>query len=710
MSRKIIIDGKEIEAEDNITLLQACEQAGAEVPRFCYHERLSVAGNCRMCLVEWVGAPKPQASCSLQVKDIFPNKDGTPARINTNSPVARKAREGVMEFLLINHPLDCPICDQGGECDLQDQALGYGRAAFHRFHENKRAVEDKYMGPLIKTVMNRCIQCTRCVRFATEIAGVPDLGATGRGEDMEITTYLEKAFGSELSGCAVDLCPVGALTAKPYAFMARPWELKKTESIDIMDAQGCNTRIDTRGRAVLRILPRLNDEINEEWLSDKGRHIWDGLGRQRLDQPYVRKNGKLAPATWNEAFAVIAARVKETSAERMAAVVGDLAAAEEIKALKDLMVRLGVVNLDCRQEGAKIARGPRPTYLFNTTIAGVEAADALLLIGCNPRWEAPVLNARIRKTWLGGALEVANLGEAHDLTYPAMQLGTKIDALDALADGSHPFAEVLRNAKRPMIVLGMGALARADGAAILYRAARIARETGTIGPAGTPAEGGWNGFNLLHTAASRVAALDLGFLPGKDGRDVAGIIDGAQKGEIDFIYLLGADELPLDRMGRPFVVYQGSHGDAGANYADVVLPGAAFTEKDGLFVNFEGRVQEAERAVFPPGDAKEDWAILRALSDELGARLPYDTLEGLRAALAAEAPQFANLGKAPRHEGADPAVWSALGIDAPLDAEVPLASAIADYYLTNPIARASQVMAECSRVFVHGGTERMAAE
>ena len=710
MSRKIIIDGKEIEAEDNITLLQACEQAGAEVPRFCYHERLSVAGNCRMCLVEWVGAPKPQASCSLQVKDIFPNKDGTPARINTNSPVARKAREGVMEFLLINHPLDCPICDQGGECDLQDQALGYGRAAFHRFHENKRAVEDKYMGPLIKTVMNRCIQCTRCVRFATEIAGVPDLGATGRGEDMEITTYLEKAFGSELSGCVVDLCPVGALTAKPYAFMARPWELKKTESIDIMDAQGCNTRIDTRGRAVLRILPRLNDEINEEWLSDKGRHIWDGLGRQRLDQPYVRKNGKLAPATWNEAFAVIAARVKETSAERMAAVVGDLAAAEEIKALKDLMVRLGVVNLDCRQEGAKIARGPRPTYLFNTTIAGVEAADALLLIGCNPRWEAPVLNARIRKTWLGGALEVANLGEAHDLTYPAMQLGTKIDALDALADGSHPFAEVLRNAKRPMIVLGMGALARADGAAILYRAARIARETGAIGPAGTPAEGGWNGFNLLHTAASRVAALDLGFLPGKDGRDVAGIIDGAQKGEIDFIYLLGADELPLDRMGRPFVVYQGSHGDAGANYADVVLPGAAFTEKDGLFVNFEGRVQEAERAVFPPGDAKEDWAILRALSDELGARLPYDTLEGLRAALAAEAPQFANLGKAPRHEGADPAVWSALGIDAPLDAEVPLASAIADYYLTNPIARASQVMAECSRVFVHGGTERMAAE
>jgi len=715
MPRKLIIDGKQIEAEDNITLLQACEQAGAEIPRFCYHERLSVAGNCRMCLVEWVGAPKPQASCSLQVKDIFPNKDGSPAKINTNSPVARKAREGVMEFLLINHPLDCPICDQGGECDLQDETMGYGRAAFHRFNENKRAVEDKYMGPLIKTIMNRCIHCTRCIRFATEIAGVPDLGATGRGEDMEVTTYLEKAFGSELSGCVVDLCPVGALTAKPYAFLGRPWELKKTESIDVMDAQGCNTRIDTRGSAVLRILPRLNDSINEEWLSDKGRHIWDGLGRQRLDQPFVRKHGKLVPATWREAFAAIVARVKETKPERMAAVVGDLAAAEEIKSLKDLMTRLGVVNLDCRQEGARIGGGARPTYLFNTTIAGVEAADAMLLIGCNPRWEAPVLNARLRKTWLAGPFKAANVGEARDLTYPVEQLGTNVSVLDALVEASHPFAEVLRSAKRPMIVLGMGALARRDGAAILNRAAKIARETGVIGPAGTPAEGGWNGFNLLHTAASRVAALDLGFLPGQSsdgtrGRDVAAIVEGAQKGEIDFIYLLGADELPFEHIGRPFIVYQGSHGDAGANAADVILPGAAFSEKDGLFVNFEGRVQEAQRAAFPPGEAKEDWAILRALSETLGNALPYDTLEGVRAALAADAPQFRTLGELPRHAGADPAVWGALGAAGPLDTDVPLASAISDYYLTNPIARASHVMAECSRVFVHGGGERMAAE
>jgi NADH-quinone oxidoreductase subunit G len=709
MARKLIIDGKEVEAEDNLTLLQACEQAGAEVPRFCYHERLSVAGNCRMCLVEWVGAPKPQASCSLQVKDIFPNKDGTPARINTNSPYVQKARQGVMEFLLINHPLDCPICDQGGECDLQDQAMGYGRAAFHRFNENKRAVEDKYMGPLIKTVMTRCIQCTRCVRFATEVAGVPDLGATGRGEDMEITTYLEKAFTSELSGNVVDLCPVGALTSKPYAFAGRPWELRKTESIDVMDAQGCNVRIDTRGREVMRVLPRLNEEINEEWISDKARHACDGLANQRLDRPYVRKNGKLLPATWSEAFAAIATRVRETAPERMAAIVGDLASAEEIKALKDLMTSLGVVHLDCRQEGAKLS-APRPGYLFNTTIAGVEAADALLLVGCNPRWEAPVLSARLRKTWLNGNLAVANAGAPFDLTYPVEQLGAKVELLDALADGSHPFATALKNSKRPMLIVGMGALARRDGAAVLKRAARIATETGMIGPAGTAAEGGWIGFNVLHTAASRVAALDLGFVPAQGGRDVAGIVDGAQKGEIDFIYALGADEFPADKLGRAFLVYQGSHGDLGASNADVVLPGAAYTEKDGLYENFEGRVQEANRATFPPGEAKEDWAILRALSDVLGKRLPYDNLMAVRAAIVAEAPQFGRFGKPAVHAGADPAIWNAVGADGPLDTTVPLASAISDFYLTNAIARASRTMAECSRIFVQDGAQAMAAE
>ncbi len=668
MARKLIVDGKEIEADDNITLLQACEQAGAEIPRFCYHERLSVAGNCRMCLVEWVGAPKPQASCALQVRDIMPNKDGTPAKINTTSPYARKAREGVMEFLLINHPLDCPICDQGGECDLQDQAMGYGRAAFHRFNENKRAVEDKYMGPLVKTIMTRCIQCTRCVRFATEVAGVPDLGATGRGEDMEITTYLEKAFASELSGNVVDLCPVGALTSKPYAFNARPWELRKTESIDVMDAQGCNIRVDTRGPQVMRVLPRLNEEVNEEWISDKARHACDGLSRQRLDRPYVRVNGKLKPATWNEAFAAIAAKVQESSGKKMAAIVGDLAAAEEIKALKDLMKALGVVNLDCRQDGAKIGGGARQTYLFNTTIAGVEAADAILLVGANPRWDAPVLNARIRKTWLASPLKVANIGPAVDLTYPVEQLGADIATLEAVANGSHAFAQVLKDAKRPMIVLGSGALTRTDGAAILKLAAKIAGDTGMIGPAGTPAEGGWNGFNILHTAASRVAALDLGFLPEEGARDVAGIVDGAQKGEIDFIYLLGADEFDVAHLGRAFIVYQGSHGDAGAHHADVILPGAAYTEKDGLYVNFEGRVQSAERAGFPPGEAKEDWAILRALSEVLGHKLPYDDRAQLRAAILRDVPHFKMLGEAPVHADTAAATWEGIGQSGPLDA------------------------------------------
>lgn len=707
-TRKLIVDGKEIEAEETLTLLQACEQAGAEIPRFCYHERLSVAGNCRMCLVEWVGAPKPQASCALQVKDIFPNKDGTPAKINTTSAYARKAREGVMEFLLINHPLDCPICDQGGECDLQDQAMGYGRADFHRFNENKRAVEDKYMGPLVSTVMTRCIQCTRCVRFATEVAGVPDLGATGRGEDMEITTYLEKAFASELSGNVVDLCPVGALTSKPYAFNARPWELKKTESIDVMDAQGCNIRVDTRGPAVLRVLPRLNEEVNEEWIGDKTRHACDGLSRQRLDRPYVRVNGKLKPATWAQAFAAIAAKVRETAPQKMAAIVGDLAAAEEIKALKDLMGRLGVNNLDCRQDGAKIAGGPRQTYLFNTTIAGVEAADAILLVGANPRWDAPVLNARIRKAWLANSVKVANIGPVVDLTYPVEQLGDDAQTLAAIADGSHAFAKVLSEAKRPMIVLGGGALTRADGAALLALAAKIARDTGMIGPAGGHADGGWNGFNILHTAASRVAALDLGFVPGAGGRDVAAIVDGAQKGEIDFIYLLGADEFDVAHLGRAFVVYQGSHGDAGAHHADVVLPGAAYTEKDGLYANFEGRIQRARRAAFPPGEAKEDWAILRALSDVLGVKLPYDNRDALVAAIHKDAAHFAGLGEAPVHADTSAATWGAVGEVASLDS-APVGQGISDYYLTNPIARASETMAKCSAEFGAAAT-KLAAE
>jgi NADH-quinone oxidoreductase subunit G len=674
---KLIINGTEIEAEPSLTLLQACEQAGAEIPRFCYHERLSVAGNCRMCLVEWVGSPKPQASCALQVSDLRPDRDGTPAKINTHSPVAKKAREGVMEFLLINHPLDCPICDQGGECDLQDQAMSYGRAAFNRYREYKRAVEDKYMGPLVKTQMTRCIHCTRCIRFATEIAGVPDLGATGRGEDMEVTTYLEQAIASELSGNVIDLCPVGALTSKPYAFTARPWELRKTESVDVMDALGSNIRVDSRGREVMRVLPRINDAVNEEWISDKTRFAVDGLRRQRLDRPYVRKAGRLEPATWREAFAAIAAR-------------------------------MAGAHPDCRQDGAKLPASPRQAYLFNTSIAGLDAADAILLVGTNPRWEAPVLNARIRKAWLNSALAIANVGVPCDLTYPVTQLGASASVLEAIAAGRHDFARTLKDAKRPLLILGQGALARPDGAAILHLAARIAAETGMIGPAGTVAEGAWNGFNVLHLAAARVGALDLGFVPQSGGRDVAGILDGASKGEIEFVYLLGADEIDMTRLGNAFVVYQGTHGDAGAHRADVVLPGAAYTEKSGLYVNTEGRVQLANRATFPPGDAKEDWAILRALSDVLGKRLPYDDIETLRRAIVAEAGHFAVRDEAPALPGADPAIWNAIGTAGPVDASRPLASPVADFYLTNPVARASATMAECSRLFVHSTS--MAAE
>ncbi|NWH08969.1 MAG: NADH-quinone oxidoreductase subunit G [Alphaproteobacteria bacterium] len=702
---KIIIDGKEYDLDPNLTLLQACEAAGKEIPRFCFHERLSIAGNCRMCLVEVrMGGrpgPKPVASCAQQLRDLPPVKEGQPLHeIVTGSPTVKKAREGVMEFLLINHPLDCPICDQGGECDLQDQAMAYGHDKLERFKENKRAVTEKNMGPLVKTIMTRCIHCTRCVRFAAEVAGVDEIGAIGRGEDMEITTYLEKAVTSELSGNIIDLCPVGALTSKPYAFNARPWELKKIESIDVMDALGANIRIDARGREVMRILPRNNDDVNEEWISDKTRFVWDGLKRQRLDRPYVRKDGKLTEADWPEAFAAIAARFATTKPERMAAIVGDLADAESIKALKDLMTALGVVNLDCRQDGAKIGlapdgtRGPRAGYLFNSGIASVEAADALLLIGTNPRMEAPVLNARIRKAWLRGNLNIARLGPPADLNYPVCELGNNPADLIAIADGRHAAFETLKSAKHPMLIIGMGALARPDGAAVLAACAKIASATGMIGPEG---EAGWNGFNLLHTAAARVAALDLGFLPGQGGRDTAGIVAGAGKGEIDTLFLLGADEIDTRALGKAFVIYLGSHGDKGAHRADIILPGAAYTEKPGTYVNIEGRVQRANRASFPPGEAKEDWTILRALSEVLGRKLPYDSLAQLREAMASDAPHVAQLDKAPGFPPADPAIWRAIGTAGPIDNAHPFVYPISDFYLTNPIARASATLAECSR-------------
>ncbi|MEM8986858.1 MAG: NADH-quinone oxidoreductase subunit NuoG [Pseudomonadota bacterium] len=691
--RTIKVNGDEIEVPSNLTLLQACEAAGEEIPRFCYHERLSVAGNCRMCLIEVKGGPpKPVASCAQNVRDLRPGPEGEPPELFTNTPMVKKAREGVMEFLLINHPLDCPICDQGGECDLQDQAMAYGRSG-SRFEENKRAVDDPHMGPLVKTIMTRCIQCTRCVRFATEVAGVDDLGLLNRGEDAAITTYLEKAIESELSGNVIDLCPVGALTSKPYAFNARPWELRKTESVDVMDAVGSNIRVDARGREVMRILPRLHEDVNEEWISDKTRFICDGLKRQRLDKPFVRKNGKLLPASWEEAFAAVAEKLNATAPEKIAGLAGDLVSAEAMKAFKDLMAALGTPNVDCRQDGAALEAGLREGYLFNSTIAGIEEADAILLVGTNPRKEAPIINARIRKAWLANLdLKIAVIGEAADLTYEYEHLGAGARTLRDVAEGAHPFFSVLKAAKRPMVILGMGALARPDGAAVLAEAAKLAA-LGFVKPSAGDAPG-WNGFNILHDAASRVAGLDLKLLPGEGGKGTAEILEGAASGAIEAMYLLGADEIDTSKLNDAFVIYQGSHGDAGAHAADVVLPAAAYTEQSGIFVNTEGRAQLAQRAAFPPGEAREDWAILRALSDVLGKTLPYDDLTALRAAVFDDAPELGSIDHAPSGADAD---LAGLGQAGELS-DAPFVSAVRDFYLTNPIARASATMAECSRV------------
>ena len=680
---KLTIDGTEIEVENGLTVLQACEVAGKEIPRFCYHERLTIAGNCRMCLVEMERSPKPIASCAMPV--------GEGMVIHTDTPGVRKARQGVMEFLLINHPLDCPICDQGGECDLQDQAMAYGFDR-SRYDENKRAVADKDFGPLIETHMTRCIHCTRCIRFSTEVAGVDVLGATGRGEHMEVGTYVEQAVASELSGNIIDLCPVGALTSKPYAFNARSWELTKTESIDVMDAVGSNIRIDSRGGAVMRILPILNEEINEEWISDKTRFACDGLRRQRLDQPYVRRDGKLVPASWPEAFEAIAECVVATTGDRIAAIAGDLADCEAMVALGDLMDALGAPHVDCRQDGARLSAASRSGYLFNTTIQGIEQADACLLVGTNPRWEAPLINARLRKRALAGGFGVGVVGPVPDLTYSVAHLGKGPQTLAEIGRGDHPFRSILDGAERPMLILGPGAVARVDGAGILAIARQIAEMTGMT-------EGDWNGFNVLHRAASRVGGLDLGLVPRSGGQDVAGIVAGAASGAIEIVYLLGADEIDMVGLGGAFVIYQGHHGDAGADRADVVLPGAAYTEKDATYVNTEGRVQRTRRALFPPGDAREDWRILRALSDVLGHQLPYNELDQVRTRMREINHVFGAVGVT------EPAAWIAFDENGEHDAaqfELP----IENYYMTDPISRASETMAACTQTFLGADRQR----
>ena len=668
--RKIIIDGNELEVPGSMTLIQACEQAGIEVPRFCYHERLSIAGNCRMCLVEVVGGPpKPAASCAMQVRDLRPGPEGQPPVVKTNSPMVKKAREGVMEFLLINHPLDCPICDQGGECDLQDQAMAYG-VDFSRFREPKRATEDLDLGPLVETHMTRCISCTRCVRFTTEVAGISQMGQTGRGEDAEITSYLGETLESNMQGNIIDLCPVGALVSKPYAFTARPWELTKTESIDVMDALGSNIRVDTKGREVMRFLPRNHDGVNEEWISDKTRFVWDGLRRQRLDTPYIRENGKLRKASWGEALAAAAAAMK---GKAVAGLVGDLAPVEAAFALKQMIEGMGG-RVECRTDGAKLPAGNRSAYVGTAAIEDIDSAKFVMLVGTNPRNEAPVLNARIRKAWLAGA-QVGLIGEAVDLTYDYAHFGT---GRDELARAKSSLAKDAEGADS-VVIVGQGALREADGEAVLAEAMALAEASGSK-------------LMVLHTAAGRVGAMDVGAV-------TAGGMDAAIEGA-EVIYNLGADEVEI--ADGAFVIYQGSHGDRGAHRADIILPGAAYTEENGLFVNTEGRPQLAMRAGYAPGDAKENWAILRALSAELGETLPYDNLAQLRQALVAAVPHLAEIDTVPENE------WTPL--PAKKLGKADFRNAVSDFYMTNPIARASQLMAELSANAKARASAKIAAE
>ncbi len=671
----LIIDGQTLEAPAGITVLQACELAGVEIPRFCYHDRLKIAGNCRMCLVDLEKAPKPIASCAMPVADGMV--------VHTHNDRVQKARRGAMEFLLINHPLDCPICDQGGECDLQDQAMAYGMDK-SRYHEEKRAVPEKEMGPLIKTVMTRCIHCTRCVRFAEDIAGVPALGAVGRGESMEITT-LGRPVASELSGNIVDLCPVGALTSKPYAFHARPWELEKTESIDVLDAVGSNIRIDGRGAEVVRILPRLNEDINEEWIGDKARHACDGLKYQRLDRPYIRYQGDLKEAPWDQALCAVAERFHQP--ETLAAIGGPLADLESLFVLKTLLDASGVTRYD-GAGGGVFPRDSRSRYVFNTTIAGLESVDALLLVGTNPRWEGPLINARIRKRYTQNALPVGLVGEAVDLTYPYDHLGNTAEVLRGLAKGAVPFAGILKKAQRPALILGASVLARSDGEAIYAYAADLAESVGIITP-------DCIGFNVLHHNVGTLAALDLGFVT-QGGQQA--LFDAVRGGAVTTLYLYGADDVPTDVLEKAFVIYQGHHGDKAAHYADVILPGAAYTEKQALYVNTEGRIQEALPAVTPPHLAKEDWKIFRALADHVsGVSLTYRTLEEVRLAMVQHYPALAVRDQCPTPS------WTRFPQSPKTLDKAPLVYPISNFYQTDPISRASKTMAECARVFVYGG-------
>jgi NADH-quinone oxidoreductase subunit G len=669
---KLTIDGIALEVEEGTTIFRACNKLGIEIPHFCFHERLKIAGNCRMCLVEMDKSPKPVASCCMPVSQNMV--------IHTNTLEVKKAREGVMELLLINHPLDCPICDQGGECDLQDQAFKYGKGT-NRFSENKRSVKDKYLGPLIKTQMTRCIQCTRCIRFATEIAGVEEIGAIYRGEHMEITSYLENSLESELSGNIIDICPVGALNSKPYSFKARSWELTKTESIDVLDAQGCNIRIDSRGAELMRILPRVNDDINDEWISDKARFAYDGLKYQRLDTPYVRKNGKLMEASWQEAMSVVSQKLQSLAGEQIAAIAGPLACVESMYLLKTLLQKLGCDNVDANQFNYKIDQSSRGNYLFNTTISGIKKADLALLIGANIRQIAPVLNANIGVQQRAGKLQVARIGNELDQTYQINELGSNPEIIKEIITGEHQFAEQLANAKNPMIIIGDGVYSRDDGYAILALIHQLLAKYNIV-------RSDWNGFNILHNHASMVGSLDIGFSPVGGGKNVSEILQKSEQGEIKFIYLLGSDEIDMSKIASSFVVYQGHHGDVAANIADVIFPAAAYTEQEAIYVNFEGRAQGTKAAVAPPGQAKENWQIIKDLADNLVVCLEVANLAEIRTKLAREFPVFANISLITNSNFSKFTSTDKLLSDDIVTKPI-------NYYMADSISRASVTMAKC---------------
>lgn len=689
---KLTINDIEVEVDPGTSILQAAEQIGIEIPRFCYHDRLSVPANCRMCLVEVSpGPPKPQASCALACNDGMV--------VKTDSDMVKAARKGVMEMLLINHPLDCPICDQGGECDLQDQAVAYGYDR-SRYHENKRAVKDKELGPLVSTVMTRCINCTRCVRFAEEIAGTPVLGQFNRGEEAEIGTFIDQVVDTELSGNMIDICPVGALTSKPYKFKARSWELRKVDTIDVHDAVGCNIRVDARGREVMRVLPRLHEEINEEWINDRSRFAYDGLGKARLDRPYVRnaETGVMEETSWDQAFAVIADKVKPLKGDQIAGLAGDLVSVEEMLAFKDFLGGLGSKHMDCRTDGSQIDPRVRSGYVMNSGIEAIETADVILLVGTNPRLEATLVDTRIRKAVRENGAKVALIGEACDLTYKYEHLGTSPADLENLMKARGGFAKLIKDAKRPVMIVGAGAYARPDGAAVQALCHGVAEKLKIV-------RKGWNGFNLLHNAASRVGGLDIGFVPEEGAKGFDHILAGTKNGSVKALFLLGADEFNARaEIGwKCFTVYVGHHGDHGAERADVILPSAAYTEQDGVYVNTEGRPQLARAAVSPPGDARVGWAVFRALSEKLGQALPYDTLTQLRESMAA---RFAHLVEIDVRGDNEWAVFESAG---KLAAD-PFILPVRNFYLTNAICRASAVMQKCVQAFTQPHAYLEAAE